>query len=184
MKIKNILIQFAGLLFIVSSSAYAAKEQAFVDLTWEDLVPSDYVFINPLDKLSDEEYYALTDDSEKAQELMAEIKQLMDFAPVVDELNGQTVRISGYAVPLDFDEQDVREFLLVPYFGACIHVPPPPGNQTVYVKSEQGLSLDGLWYPVSVVGKLETVHVSSDLAEAGYSINASDVGPYVEQAEN
>ncbi len=177
MKMKKLITLVYGAALILGLNAFA-KEQQVLDLNWEDLVPDDYVFINPLDKLSDEEYYALTDDSEKAQELMAELKRLMDFAPVVDDLNGKTVRISGYAVPLDFDAQTVREFLLVPYFGACIHVPPPPGNQTVYVTSEKGLEMEGLWDPISVIGKLETVHVSSDLAEAGYSIAANDVEPY------
>ena len=157
-----------------------AKDQNLLDLDWEDLVPNDYVFENPLDSLSDEEYEALTDDSEKAQELMNEIRQLMDFAPVVEDLNGKTVRLSGYAVPLDFEAQQVKEFLLVPYFGACIHVPPPPGNQTVYVKSDQGLEMEGLWDPVSVTGTLQTVHTNSELAASGYTISADEVGPYEE----
>ena len=183
MKLNRLFIKLAGLFVLLSFSVFA-KEQNILELTWEDLVPKDYVFINPLDELSDEEYFALTDDSEKAQELMAEIRRIMDFAPVVDELNGKTVRISGYAVPLEFDEQDVHEFLLVPYFGACIHVPPPPGNQTVYVKTDKGLKMDGLWDPVSIIGELQTVHISSDLAEAGYSIEATDVAPYVYKAED
>lgn len=182
MTMKNFLVSVYAISMILTLNVYA-KEQQVLDLTWEDLVPEDYVFMNPLDKLSDEEYYALVDDSEQAQEIMAEIKQLMDFAPVVDKLDGKTVRISGYAVPLDFDAQKVREFLLVPYFGACIHVPPPPGNQTVYVTSEKGLEMEGLWDPISVVGQLETVHVSSDLAEAGYSIAANDVEPYQDPLE-
>ena len=183
MTMKKLIALVYTTTLILGLNAFA-KEQQVLDLTWEDLVPNDYVFMNPLDKLSDEEYYALTDDSEKTQELMDQVKQLMDFAPIVDELDGKTVRISGYAVPLDYDEQNVREFLLVPYFGACIHVPPPPGNQTVYVTSEEGLEMQGLWDPISVVGKLETVHVSSDLAEAGYSIAANDVEPYKEPVED
>lgn len=160
--------------------ATAAKDQKLLDLSWEDLVPKDYVFEDPLDALSDEEYEALIDDSEKAQEIMTEIRKMMDFAPVVEELNGKTVRLSGYAVPLDFEAEQVKEFLLVPYFGACIHVPPPPGNQTVYVKSEKGLEMEGLWDPVSVIGTLQTVHTDSDLAASGYTIRADDVGAYEE----
>jgi hypothetical protein len=182
---KKLITLVCTITLILGLNAFAKEQQVQVlDLTWEDLVPNDYEFKNPLDKLSDEEYNALTDDSEKAQKLMEEVKKLMDFAPVVDELNGKTVRISGYAVPLDFNEQNVREFLLVPYFGACIHVPPPPGNQTVYVTIEEGLEMQGLWDPITVLGKLQTVHVSSDLAEAGYSIAANDVEPYQQPVED
>lgn len=172
----------AAIMLLLGLSAFA-NEQNILALTWEDLVPQDYVFVNPLDELSDEEYEALTDDSEKAQELMSRMKQMMDYAPVVKNLNDKTVRIDGYAVPLEFDETNVHEFLLVPYFGACIHVPPPPGNQTVYVTSEKGLELAGLWDPVTVVGNMKTVHFSSELAEAGYTIEAKAVGPYEGQPD-
>ncbi len=65
--------------------------------------------------------------------------------PVVAALDGQRVQIGGYVVPLDFDATTVKEFLLVPFVGACIHVPPPPANQIVYVKAEKGFSLSGLF---------------------------------------
>ena len=58
---------------------------------------------------------------------------------VVPELDGKRVRIGGYVVPLDFEATNVKEFLLVPFVGACIHVPPPPPNQIIYVKSAKGL---------------------------------------------
>ena len=168
------IIKLSLLVFLSAS----AKDENLLELDWEDLVPKDYVFENPLDALTDEEYETLTNDFNKSQLLMDEIRQLMDFAPVVEELNGKTVRLSGYAVPLDFEAEQVREFLLVPYFGACIHVPPPPGNQTVYVKSDSGLDMEGLWDPVSVIGTLQTVHTTSELASSGYSMNADEVAPY------
>jgi hypothetical protein len=53
---------------------------------------------------------------------------------IVEDLNGRIVRMPGYLLPLDVIGAKVTEFLLVPYIGACIHVPPPPPNQIVYVK--------------------------------------------------
>ncbi len=149
-----------------------------VELNWEDLVPKDFVLRNPLEELSDEEYESLTDDSEKAQELMSEMQRLRDSAPVVEDLNGKKVKIPGFVVPLDFDAKQVREFLLVPYFGACIHVPPPPANQIVYVQSDKGVDIEEMWDPINVVGELKTIHVSSELGEAGYSIEATEILPY------
>ena len=96
-------------------------------------------------------------------------------APVVADLNGKRVRIGGYVVPLDFDATKVTEFLLVPFVGACIHVPPPPINQIIYVKSAQGITLKGEFDPVYVTGTLSTEGQFTGLAETGYSLAAEAV---------
>lgn len=95
--------------------------------------------------------------------------------PVVADLNGKRVRIGGYVVPLDFDATKVTEFLLVPFVGACIHVPPPPANQIIYVKSAQGITLKGEFDPVYVTGTITTEGQFTGLAETGYSIAADSV---------
>ena len=94
---------------------------------------------------------------------------------VVDALDGKLVRIGGYVVPLDFDATQVREFLLVPFVGACIHVPPPPANQIVYVKSEKGFDVKGTFDPVWVTGRIATKVAFTGLAEAGYSLTAESI---------
>lgn len=95
--------------------------------------------------------------------------------PVVQEFNGKRVKIGGYVVPLDFEATKVTEFLLVPFVGACIHVPPPPANQIIYVKAEKGLTLKGEFDPVYVTGTLTTEGQFTGLAETGYSIKADAV---------
>lgn len=94
---------------------------------------------------------------------------------VVQELDGKLVKLGGYVVPLDFDATTVKEFLLVPYVGACIHVPPPPANQIVYVKSEKGFTLKGLFAPVAVTGIMKAAFTPTGLADTGYSITADAV---------
>jgi uncharacterized protein len=96
-------------------------------------------------------------------------------APVVAELNGKRVRIGGYVVPLDFDATKVTEFLLVPFVGACIHVPPPPANQIVYVKAPGGITIKGQFDPVYVTGTLSTEGQFTGLADTGYSLAAETV---------
>ena len=96
-------------------------------------------------------------------------------APVVGELDGKRVRIGGYVVSLDFDATKVKEFLLVPFVGACIHVPPPPANQIVYVKSAEGFEATGQFDPVWVTGTLKVTTAFTGLAEAGYSLEADKV---------
>jgi hypothetical protein len=100
---------------------------------------------------------------------------------VVTEFNGKRVRIGGYVVPLDFEATTVKEFLLVPFVGACIHVPPPPANQIVYVKSEKGFQVAGQFDAVWVTGTLKTETAFTGLADAGYSIDADSVAARPEQ---
>ena len=95
--------------------------------------------------------------------------------PVVAALDGKRVSIGGYIVPLDFDATQVKEFLLVPFVGACIHVPPPPANQIIYVKSAKGFDVKGTFDPVYVTGKLTTTVAFTGLAEAGYSLEAEAI---------
>jgi hypothetical protein len=94
---------------------------------------------------------------------------------VVGELNGKRVKIGGYVVPLDFEATTIKEFLLVPFVGACIHVPPPPANQIVYVKSPQGFEIAGQFDPVWVTGTLKTEPAFTGLADTGYSLDAESV---------
>jgi len=91
------------------------------------------------------------------------------------------VRIPGYAVPLDAERSDKREFLLVPYFGACIHTPPPPANQIVLVRptaqskiKKMPESMDVLW----VEGELKEGRVSTGQGVSGYLLEAVSVAPY------
>jgi hypothetical protein len=98
-------------------------------------------------------------------------------APVVESLDGKRVVIGGYVVPLSFDSTRVTDFLLVPFVGACIHVPPPPANQIVYVKVEQGFDVKGTFDPVWVTGMLKVTPAFTGLADAGYSLEAEKVEP-------
>ena len=96
---------------------------------------------------------------------------------VVDSFGGKRVHIGGYVVPLNFDSTRVTDFLLVPFVGACIHVPPPPANQIIYVKVEQGFDVKGTFDPVWVTGTLKVTPTFTGLADAGYSLDAEKVEP-------
>ncbi|MGD9783286.1 MAG: DUF3299 domain-containing protein [Hyphomicrobiaceae bacterium] len=99
-----------------------------------------------------------------------------DLPPrVVTELDSKRVSIGGYVVPLDFEATRVTDFLLVPFVGACIHVPPPPANQIIYVKFPGGIEIKGAFDPISVTGTIHTVTAFTGLADAGYSLDAETV---------
>ena len=99
---------------------------------------------------------------------------------IIKDYDGKTVRIPGFVVPLEGDENKITEFLLVPYFGACIHVPPPPPNQIIYVKFPQGAPVDQLWDAIWVTGKLEAKTINNELAVIGYSLEADSFEVYQE----
>ncbi len=90
------------------------------------------------------------------------------------ELNGKQVKITGFVVPLEFDMTYVNEFLLAPYMGACIHVPPPPANQIILVKSQKKVKIDDIYYPITFNGELTIEASETSLAETAYSLKATD----------
>lgn len=91
-------------------------------------------------------------------------------------LDGQVVRLPGYVVPLDSDEGGlIQEFLLVPYFGACIHVPPPPPNQIVFVKLARPYNLKSMADPVWITGTMKTQAWSGDVADTDYVMTGDKV---------
>ena len=125
--------------------------------------------------------------------LLAKIEKLSKEADtrdrtLVSELDGHVIKLPGYVLPLDFEGTLVRSFLLVPYVGACIHVPPPPPNQIVHVQLKQGFESNELYAPVWVTGRisagmdktsLSLVDGSTDV-NFGYALQATKVEPYEE----
>lgn len=97
------------------------------------------------------------------------------------EFDGSRIRLPGFIVPLEFDdEMNISEFFLVPYFGACIHLPPPPPNQIIFVDYPEGLQLDALYNPFWVTGTLKVERVENDTALAVYAMEAEAVVEYQE----
>ena len=146
------------------------------ELEWDALIPEEWQPDKIMARYNADE---LEDDDPRAQTLMDELQALWKEAPVVEDLNGTRVKLPGFVVPLETDGEIMAEFLLVPYYGACIHVPPPPANQTVHVLTRQGKEYQGeLFDTVWVTGTLRVESSSSDLAEAGYRLDATDIEPY------
>ncbi|GGU48927.1 hypothetical protein GCM10009504_01650 [Pseudomonas laurentiana] len=101
---------------------------------------------------------------------------VMYSSKTVASMNGKHIRLGGYPVPLETDAKGKSTlFFLVPYPGACIHVPPPPPNQLVLVRYPKGLKLDDIYTPLWVTGTLKVEKVSNDLADAAYALDAGQV---------
>lgn len=151
------------------------------EMDWNELLPQDFSFEPYMDELdlSDFNIAELDDNDPEAQRLYQELKAILADVPSVTEIAGMTGRLPGFAVPIEFDGDRVYSFLLVPYFGACIHTPPPPANQMVYVEYEAGFRLPSLYDPVIIEGVFEVEqHVAEGLGTAGYRMQANRVTLY------
>ncbi|AOA08058.1 DUF3299 domain-containing protein [Pseudomonas fragi] len=159
-----------ALLLLVATPLWAAEPK---ELTWSEMIPADAPpeapDMTPLHDLS----------QMGSMEAAPAAKQDLPNAPVVPALDGQLIRLPGYIVPLEVSEDGrTTDFLLVPYFGACIHVPPPPSNQIVHVTSKEGVKLDELYQPYWIVGALQVKPSTSELADAGYQMDAQKIVVY------
>ncbi len=172
------------LLMLAPAGVQAAGSEPARDLAWAALVPP---VTQAPPNLKSKSFLAnaqrprpdgtLPAPMPEAGWMSSRMQQPDSSAPpaVVQELDGQRVRIGGYVVALDFDATKIKEFLLVPFVGACIHVPPPPPNQLIYVKAAEGFEVNGQFDPVYVTGTLKTARQFTGLAATGYTMEAEKV---------
>lgn len=166
----RILIVFLSML--VAMPAFSEEP---LTLTWDDLLPEG--------------------EAERLQELYAQDTYLFHDAPgdsfgaatpvqvgtfnVVEELEGKRVRIPGFVLPFEYVESgEISEFLLVPYFGACIHSPPPPPNQIVFAKADDAMNLGGQWAPIWAIGTLRASSHYNELGNAAYTLEIDSWDEY------
>ncbi len=147
------------------------------DLTWKDLMPPKIKLKDILKKhnITVRDVNRMKEENPYDKKILDEIRAARNYVPVYHHLDGKRVRVPGFLVPLQTSDM-VTEFLLVPYFGACIHVPPPPPNQIIYIKSEIAIMND-MFMPIQVTGILEIETINSELAESGYSMKAYEIVP-------
>ncbi len=158
-----------------------AGEDGYVEMDWDELLPPDFSFEPWMDEIDLQDYNIaeLDDNDPEAQRLYREMKALLADVPASQEIQGLKGRLPGFAVPIEFDGNKVYSFLLVPYFGACIHTPPPPANQMVYVEYENGFELPSLYDPIIIEGQFQVDrHEEEGLGTAGYSMHAERVTLY------
>lgn len=178
-------------------SASAEKKKVLVELPastfktveWEDLIP-----LADLDALQNPPSYLYDfEDGSAEDEINSQLanavtnavndryQQALVSTQIIPQMDGRNVRIPGFVVPLEFDdEQTITEFFLVPYFGACIHSPPPPPNQIIYVYAPKGIQLETLYDPFWISGKLSTKLVENYMATAAYSLQMQSYEDYTE----
>lgn len=156
---------------------------------WVDLMPDDDLeaLMNPPEYLDEIEDGSMEDQISSqllgALENSADdrYQQALTSAKVKPEYDQRPIRLPGFIVPVEMNEQQlVTEFFLVPFFGACIHYPPPPPNQIIYVTSPQGVAQQNLYDAYWVEGILTTTLTENDVAVSAYAMTADNIELYEE----
>ena len=151
--------------------------RGLTEIGWEDLMPEGEEEL--LMELFQQQMAVLYSGGPIAEGSAADAMVQIGTFNTVPELNEMKIRIPGYTVPFEFDaEARISEFLLVPYFGACIHAPPPPPNQTIFIMSEEPIRLRDLAQAVWIEGTLYTQTQESHLADAAYTIRLERLETY------
>lgn len=164
-------------------------KSAFQTIEWTDLMPKEDLdaLLNPPAYLSEIEDGSFEDQINN--QIQSSIpaasndryQQALVSTRVVPEMDGKPIRIPGFIVPLEFDDnQTITQFFLVPFFGACIHVPPPPPNQIIFVNYPDGLKLDALYNPFWISGIVKTASIENQMATAAYSLKMQYFEEYTE----
>jgi hypothetical protein len=159
----------------------------FETIEWPDLMPPEVLAI----LLNPPEYIAEIEDGSAEDQISSQIKSSVDQSEedayqqalvstdVNEDLDGAMIRIPGFVVPLEFDEeQTISQFFLVPYFGACLHMPPPPPNQIILVNAPKGIQMSALYDPFWIEGQLSTSFQENDMATSAYAMQLQRIEPY------
>lgn len=160
---RSVLALGAGALLLPTAARAAVRE-----IGWDDLIPpgvpySEIIGEGVIDEVNDTWNPIFDENATKLNE----------------DLDGTLIRMPGFIIPLELDAEGVTEFMLVPYVGACMHLPPPPPNQLVVVVAEKPWPSDALWDPVWVTGTMRTELQSTELAQTGYALRATQMEEYI-----
>lgn len=155
--------------------AQSTADSSYKEMKWEALVPADW---DPMRVFKGLDLSKLSDADPRAMDALQRLREEWNHAPPNTSLKGARIRIAGFIVPLESSRKQTTEFLLVPYFGACIHSPPPPSNQIIHVFPAKPLqnaqAMDTVW----ISGTLEVVRSQTEMGTAGYRMKAEVVAPY------
>ena len=189
---------WAGLLHLASAghsvwaqngAVSAEGKSAFTTVEWADLIPPEVleILLNPpsyiaeIEDGSAEDQIASQMKNTLAEEEEDAYRRALASTDVNPSMDGQKIRIPGFVVPLEFDEgQTISQFFLVPYFGACLHMPPPPPNQIILVDAPEGVQMSALYEPFWLEGEVSTMITENDMAKSAYAMQLHKLSPYSE----
>ncbi len=184
-----LLIVFMNVTNSGVSVAEEAPVQSYEEIDWVALMPEDDLsaLMNRPEFLNDIADGSAEDSLDSFASQMLEDEQAQRYQSalvstrVIDAFDGKAVRIPGFIVPLEQNsEQLATTFFVVPYFGACLHMPPPPPNQILFVEFEEGVEVENLYDPFWFEGTIKIENHESALGTSAYSLLLDNVMLYEE----
>ncbi|TMO46450.1 DUF3299 domain-containing protein [Pseudoalteromonas ruthenica] len=186
--LKNSLSALMVSLSLLTSSPHALA-QTYKEVEWIELMPKDDLdaLLNPPEYLNE-----ITDGSEQdtldalgnieATDKQAKRYQsALESKAVIESFDGENIRLPGFVVPLENnEEQKIIEFFIVPYFGACLHMPPPPPNQMIFVRSAEGIELESLYDAFWFEGTVHIKTMKNEVGTAAYTLELANMTLYEE----
>ncbi len=186
-RINRACVALFVLIMSTLSAVVYAENTEYRLIEWVELMPQDDLdaLLNPPESVlniadgsaqdSLDQMGALQTEDEAATRYFSALKS----SRVVAEFDGETVKIPGFIVPLESnEEQKVTEFFIVPYFGACLHLPPPPPNQMVYAQVKEGIAVEELEAPFWFEGKVSIEQTDNAIGSAAYALSVANHYPY------
>jgi hypothetical protein len=137
-----------------------------LEIRWEQLIPESLRQTAPSNLMAKILPYRQTTGRPNIS-----ISQRSDL---VATYSGQRVKISGFLVPFNNDQQPYKKLLLIPFSGACDKFP-PPRNQVILVVIEKGIPIAEFADPVAVTGIMNVAPTETDIAKIGYRITADSI---------
>ena len=189
MKVAAYVFIASGILIVSSAPAVSADAQSYEDIDWTELMPAEDLsaLLNRpafLDDIADGSAQDALDSFQQRQledEQAQQYQAALSSTRVIQGFDGKAIRIPGFIVPLAQNEdKEVTRFFIVPYFGACLHMPPPPPNQILYVESEQGITLENLYDPYWFEGIVSIEQKVDAMGTSAYSLSLDNYALYEE----
>ena len=176
-------------LLVLFSTLNPTQAANYEEIDWVALTPEDDLsaLLNRpefLNDIADGSAADSVDDFASKQledEQAQRYQQALVSTRVIEAFDGKAIRIPGFIVPLEQnDEQKATAFFVVPYFGACLHMPPPPPNQILYVEYKEGIAVENLYDPYWFEGTVKIDNHESALGTSAYSLVLDSFALYEE----
>lgn len=163
-----------------------AEQDEYQTIEWISMMPKEDLeaLMNPPDYIGQIQDGSSEDNMDTLSELAKNNAQVQRFqsalasTKIVKEVIGKKIRVPGFIVPLEGEDQMITEFFIVPFFGACLHMPPPPPNQIIHVEYADGVELTNLYDPYWFEGTLSVKNISNDLGASAYGMTIKSVYPH------
>ncbi|AFT97180.1 MAG: DUF3299 domain-containing protein [Alteromonas macleodii] len=185
----SVKLGLVAALLILISTLSQTQAADYEEIDWVALMPEDDLsaLLNRpefLNDIADGSAADSVDDFASKQledEQAQRYQQALVSTRVIEAFDGKAIRIPGFIVPLEQnDEQKATAFFVVPYFGACLHMPPPPPNQILYVEYKEGIAVENLYDPYWFEGTVKIDNHESALGTSAYSLVLDSFALYEE----